>query len=229
LGRYLEECLIPGTKRIILGVLKREVVSEILSAAALPFLFTDRCTRWELVFGIYCYYFYLYIDFSGYSDLAIGFSKVLGLNIPENFDKPFLARNPMDFWRRWHISLLNWLNEYILTPVYTFLLKNCSFLPGGVLSFIAIFITMGFAGIWHGEDERYLLYGLFNAAVLWAYRTYDNYMRTNHGALRRELNANVFITWVSRLVCFHYVLIAFMIFSVDDELILVIFRKIWNG
>ncbi|MGH7803821.1 MAG: MBOAT family O-acyltransferase, partial [Candidatus Binatia bacterium] len=101
----------------------------------------------------------IYCDFSGYTDMAIALGRVLGYRLPENFHFPFLARNPSDLWRRWHVSFSSWLRDYVYGS-----------LPGSAESFIArsrnILLTMLLAGLWHGATWGYVLWGLANGVLL---------------------------------------------------------------
>ncbi|MGZ3656007.1 MAG: MBOAT family O-acyltransferase [Bdellovibrionota bacterium] len=226
---YLATNVVPGVKRIILGIFKRQLLATFLWSISLPFIKAGDASIARLWIGAYAYYVYLFVDFSGYTDLAVGISKIMNVNLPENFNFPFLARNPRDFWQRWHISFLDWLNQYVLTPVYTFELKWLSFLPGGLLSLLAILITFVFAGVWHGEGTRFLIYGIFNALMLWAYRTYDEKLRMHAPALRKRLLASRAVSVVSVVLCFHYVVFALMLFSLDRPELRAILGRMWNG
>jgi len=95
----------------------------------------------------------IYCDFSGYTDIAIGLAHVFGFDLPINFDRPYLARNPRDFWRRWHISLSSWLHDYLYIPIG----RN-------------IMITMLLGGLWHGASWNFVLWGAMHGVLLIAYR-----------------------------------------------------------
>lgn len=110
------------------------------------------------------YYAFLYLNFSGYTDLAIGSAGLLGIRLPENFDRPWLAQNPLEFWQRWHISLSNWLRDYVFTPVYHTLRTRLPIL-GLVGAAFAYFVTFGIAGLWHGPTPNYVLFGLMHGAA----------------------------------------------------------------
>ena len=96
----------------------------------------------------------LYAQFSGYSDVAIGFALLLGIRIRENFDYPFLARNLEEFWRRWHISLTSWCRDYLYLPV----------LAGSRRPLLAILAAMLGMGLWHEASPRYVVWGFYQGA-----------------------------------------------------------------
>lgn len=107
------------------------------------------------------YSFYLYFDFAGYSNMAIGAGRLFGLNIPANFNLPLLAKNPQDFWRRFHISLSEWLRDVIFMPVYMHLLRFTFFRLNKTLAQnIGIFCTLFCMGAWNGLERHYVISGV---------------------------------------------------------------------
>jgi len=105
----------------------------------------------------------IYFDFSGYIDMALGVSKVLGINLPQNFNKPYFACSISDFWRRWHITLSSWFKDYLYIPL------------GGskVVSYkiyLNLLVTMCVAGLWHGANFNFILWGFLNGLILSAER-----------------------------------------------------------
>ncbi|HEY7566800.1 MAG TPA: D-alanyl-lipoteichoic acid biosynthesis protein DltB [Gemmatimonadaceae bacterium] len=124
---------------------------------------------WHTASYMYAYSAYLFFDFAGYSAFAISFSRVLGVRTPPNFNMPFLAMNIADFWARWHISLSTFLRDQIYMR---FLLANAKRRWIGsryVASAVALFLTFGAMGLWHGTAARYLVYGLYHAGIMTAY------------------------------------------------------------
>lgn len=106
------------------------------------------------------YLIQLYADFDGYSNMAIGVGKLLGLNITRNFKHPLLARNIAEFWRNWHISLTGWLTEYVFTPL------NISFRNMGITGVVfAIILNFVLIGLWHGAKSTYAFFGLYNGML----------------------------------------------------------------
>jgi D-alanyl-lipoteichoic acid acyltransferase DltB (MBOAT superfamily) len=107
------------------------------------------------------YTFQIYFDFSGYSDMAVGSAWMLGIDIPQNFNAPLRAKSISEFWQRWHISLSNFITNYLYTPILRSQGKATL-----ETSAIAIFIAMGIAGLWHGPNWTYLVFGLLHGAGL---------------------------------------------------------------
>ncbi len=109
--------------------------------------------------GVLSYTLQLYFDFSGYSDMAVGLSKMFNFNLPFNFNSPYKAKNLIDFWRRWHMSLSNFLRDYL----YIRLGGNRL---GPVRRYINLFVTMALGGLWHGANLTFLFWGVFHGLGL---------------------------------------------------------------
>lgn len=156
--------LIEGGKRIIWGLFKKLVVAERIS---LYVTIIDARPEFQSGFTVFVasllYTFQVYADFSGYADIAIGSAKLFGINLMENFNRPLFAKNLSDFWRRWHISLSSWVNDYIFNPI---LLSKRKWKNRGV--FFALLISFLIIGIWHGASWNYVLFGLIQAIILFA-------------------------------------------------------------
>jgi alginate O-acetyltransferase complex protein AlgI len=123
----------------------------------------DRAGSIDLWLAIFAYGLQLYLDFSGYVDIVIGTSILFGINLPKNFDFPYLSTSIADFWRRWHISLGNWLRDYIYIPLGGSRLglgRTC----------LNLFALMLISGIWHGADWGYLVWGIIHGMGLIAHR-----------------------------------------------------------
>jgi D-alanyl-lipoteichoic acid acyltransferase DltB (MBOAT superfamily) len=115
----------------------------------------------SLLFASFLYPFQLYADLGGYSLIAIGTAKILGINVMQNFRQPFFATSMSDFWRRWHISLISWLTDYVYTPL-SFKLRN--FGIWGII--FALLITFMISGIWHGAELTFLVWGIIQGIFL---------------------------------------------------------------
>jgi D-alanyl-lipoteichoic acid acyltransferase DltB (MBOAT superfamily) len=151
-----------GARLILWGLFKKLVIADNLSP------YTDAVfnnlhshSGLTLIFAMFAYTVQVYMDFSGYSDIAIGSAKILGFKLLENFRTPYFAQSVTDFWRRWHISLSSWVRDYVNTPLqYRFR----SFGLWGILG--SAFITFFIIGIWHGAYWNYVLFGLIQGAAI---------------------------------------------------------------
>jgi alginate O-acetyltransferase complex protein AlgI len=171
--------------RIVVGFLKVKFLAPMLQPASLVTLVdAQEVTAGQLLAASLVYYLVIYLDFSGYSDLAIGATRAMGLKAPENFNRPYLAANIRDFWQRWHITFSRVLTSFIFVPVSRALTSRTGLgrIPVVVLSYTGTFV---FCGFWHGGPANFLLWGLYHAAgLIWLdlYRPWATKRRLLQGA-----------------------------------------------
>lgn len=156
-----------GSQIFLFGAIKKMVFADRIG------LFVDEVFRvpsafsgWTVLWAAISYSLQLYFDFSGYSDMAIGISKMLGFDIERNFNLPFVAQNAQEYWKRWHMTLTNWLTDYVYTPLGMSMKRYMMKLPKNkrkrwknIPGYIAVFITFLVSGIWHGAGMKFILYG----------------------------------------------------------------------
>jgi len=147
-----------GWNNFIKGLLFKFIIAEALHRLILSHLTDDGTITYHLLY-MYTYLFYLFFDFAGYSLLAIGFGNFIGINVPINFDKPFLAVNPKEFWKRWHKTLGDWLNDYFFKPIFKYFTTKQIFTSIQRQS-IALFLTFSLMGFWNGFKLHYVLSGM---------------------------------------------------------------------
>ncbi len=146
---------------IALGLAKKVVIGDFLARGLVDGVFSapGQHSSLDVVVGIHAYAVQIYCDFSGYSDMAIGVAMLLGFELPVNFNRPYTATSPRDFWRRWHITLSNWLRDYLYIPL------------GGsrkssLVTYRNVVVTMVLAGLWHGAGWTFLVWGALHGAAL---------------------------------------------------------------
>jgi alginate O-acetyltransferase complex protein AlgI len=153
-----------GLYLIVLGFFKKVGIADgVAPVVDQVFNSTGRLTWIDVVAGAVFFAIQIYCDFSGYTDIARGISKMLGINLMVNFNLPYFARNPQEFWRRWHISLSTWLRDYLFIP-----------LGGnhGNLYFVCrnLMLTMVIGGLWHGAAWNFVLWGTYQGSLLCIHR-----------------------------------------------------------
>ena len=154
-----QENLIWGTNRILLGLFKKLVLADRLVPITSTLYLPDaEITGFSTWIGIFLYFLQLYFDFSGYMDLAVGSSRLFGIQLKENFNFPLRSVSIADFWRRWHISLMDWLTKYIYFPLSFRLRQQRKY---GI--FISLLVTFFISGVWHGWGLTFLFYALVHA------------------------------------------------------------------
>jgi D-alanyl-lipoteichoic acid acyltransferase DltB (MBOAT superfamily) len=163
--------------RIATGYVKVVVLGEALLAIAGPK--TPGSLGGELV-ALYAYPAYIYVNFSGYCDIVIGLAAALGFELPENFDAPYLSRNVLDFWNRWHITLSTWLKGYLFNPLVKLGLERAPRQKVTVAA-AAYFVTFFIAGVWHGSTTNFAIFGAFHAVAAAATKLYDEALKSGLG------------------------------------------------
>jgi membrane protein involved in D-alanine export len=128
---------------------------------------------------MYAYSFYLFFDFAGYSAFAISVSYLFGIHTPENFNRPFLARNIRDFWNRWHITLSFWFRDHVYMRFLLAAGRGKWFKNLNTAAILGYFLAFGLMGLWHGIELHYILYGLYQATLLSAFHIFSNWKKVH--------------------------------------------------
>lgn len=154
------------------GLFKKMVMATYLASHLTTdaFIVPGNFSSLELVLAVYAYTAQVYLDFSGYTDLAMGIGLLFGFKIPENFNYPYAATNIGDFWRRWHITFSTWLREYIYFPLG-------GSRKGRMRTYINLMITFVACGIWHGASWGYIIWGGLHGLGLSLYKASLDYRR----------------------------------------------------
>ncbi|WP_170311880.1 MBOAT family O-acyltransferase [Sulfitobacter sabulilitoris] len=201
----------------------------ILSAIALyvfdniaPQLLDDGMAAGPKLVGFYCiaaaaYTFYLYMNFSGYMDIVIGIARLAGLDLPENFNKPFASRGMIEFWSRWHITLSNWFKQYSFIPILQALMMRWPSAGAapffGVFTYFVVFMVLG---IWHGSTPVFVAYGFVLGLGVSLNKLWQVLLTARLGHKRfRGLSANRVYTYAARGLTIGYFAIALTAFWFD--------------
>ncbi|MFZ0681150.1 MBOAT family O-acyltransferase [Candidatus Binatus sp.] len=154
-----------GVTRILVGLVKKFAVADLMTAFTNHLNAADivRADRRVLPLWLLAYGIKIYFDFAGYSDIAIGSARLFGIRVPENFDWPYFRANISDFWRNWHISLSQWLFDYVFIPL------------GGsrvtrLRNYSNLIVTMLVSGVWHGAGTNFVVWGLWHGMLLTGHR-----------------------------------------------------------
>ncbi len=186
------------------GLIKKVVISDYLSTHLVNMVFDDplRYTGVECLFAVYGYAMVIYCDFSGYSDIAIGIAKWMGIDVNINFSAPYQSKSITEFWRRWHISLSSWLRDYL----YISMGGNRK---GPVRTYINLFITMVLGGLWHGASWNFMLWGAAHGLLLAIEKGWKDLLKmkeTNHW----------FLNGIKVLLTFHLVCALWIFFKAES-------------
>ncbi|MEA3478899.1 MAG: MBOAT family O-acyltransferase [Bacteroidota bacterium] len=161
--KFIPLNILQGVRRFIGGLAKKVILADSLSIATNSIFSSDLYNIGaELAwFGLIAYSLQIYLDFSGYTDMAIGVGQMLGMKFPENFDFPYISRSITDFWRRWHITLGAWFRTYLFIPLEFARKKTRHFRQQS-----NILIVFLLTGLWHGASWNFVIWGLYNGVIL---------------------------------------------------------------
>jgi alginate O-acetyltransferase complex protein AlgI len=158
-----------GAYLILWGYFKKMVIADNMANIANPIFNNYQSYHGaDLLIGVVAFTFQIYGDFSGYTDIARGLAKLMGFDLRLNFNLPYFALNPSDFWMRWHISLSSWLRDYLYIPL------------GGnrqneATTYRNLFLTMLLGGLWHGAAWNFIIWGAFHGSILILYRRFERH------------------------------------------------------
>ena len=192
---------------IITGLIKKAIIADYIAQYCnLVFDAPGMYSGFENMIAIYGFALQIYFDFSGYTDIAMGISRLLGFDIGINFNKPYHALNVTDFWRRWHISLSSWLRDYLFTPM-SINFRNW----GSTGTIISLLITFIICGFWHGANLTFIVWGsLFGLAMAFEILTVK--IRKD---IRGKINKRLYniISWI---ITFNFVAFLWIFFRAQN-------------
>lgn len=205
-----------GLRQILWGLFKKVVIADNCA----PFVneifgnYSDQ-TSGTLVLGVIIFAFQIYADFSGYTDIAIGVARLFGFDFKRNFNFPYFSKNISEFWKRWHISLSSWLNDYLFTPLA---IEFRNYKKSGI--FAALFITFLLSGLWHGAGWNYVvwggLHGLYYIPVIFSKKRFTSISTNKTSNKKQDYNwsdlPKIILTFL--MVCLTYIF--FRSISVND-------------
>lgn len=222
--------LIRGSERIIIGLFKKFVLADSLAVLALSTQNASQVTSgfwaWVLLYG---YSLRIYLDFSGYTDIAIGIGNLLGFSLPENFERPYLKQNLTAFWNSWHITLAQWFRAYFFYPLTRALRSRAVKLPAWSIILIGQVATMVLIGLWHGLSWNFLIWGAWHGVGLFLHNRWTDWRRPREADVKRSPRVDRLVSLSSWLVTFNYVTLGWVWFALPDPgAALNIFRKLFG-
>jgi len=192
-----------GLLLITVGLIKKTGADILAIPAEKAFAAQDALSTLEMWTGVLAFAGQIYGDFSGYTDMAIGLAILLGFNIPLNFRVPYFAKSPVDFWRRWHISLSSWLKDYLYISLGGNRNNNRT---------RNVFLTMLLGGLWHGAAWTFVAWGAFHGAII----TLTHYLANLKVFSRFNSSNALIVSFVKWAVTFYLILIGWVFFRAID-------------
>ena len=202
--RFDRERLHDGLFRIAQGLAKKVLLADMIGRYLVDPVYAspETYTGFVHLIAVYGFFFQIYNDFSGYSDIAIGTARLFGFDLPENFRTPLRSRSVREFWRRWHMTLSFWVRDYVYFPL------GGSRRPPLRVAFNLVF-TMVLLGLWHGASVLWILYGLVNGLAM-------SFERLLGGALEPNTPAPAWKRALGFVYAFHFMAFAFMLVRSSD-------------
>jgi D-alanyl-lipoteichoic acid acyltransferase DltB (MBOAT superfamily) len=195
--RFKRKSLEMGFYLILWGLIKKVVIADNLAPLVNEYFANPLNTFLNAWVAIYAFAFQIYCDFSGYCDIAIGCARILDYNIPLNFKQPYLAQNITLFWRHWHITLSNWFRDYLFIPLGGSKVQELRYYSN-------LLVTMVIAGLWHGANYTFIIWGLYHGLLLILHKIY-----------KRCINIKI-PKLIGILVTFHLVCIGWIFFRANN-------------
>jgi D-alanyl-lipoteichoic acid acyltransferase DltB (MBOAT superfamily) len=186
-------------------------------------------TYWiDFAVVFYSYPIYLYLNFSGYTDVVIAISRMCGMTtMPENFNRPYMARNIQDFWTRWHISFGVWIRQYVFNPLSKILLKAFGPNKSNLALAIVVLITFILVGAWHGTTANFIVFGLLHGMAVIITVVYGSVLKKILGKQKRKkFENNILVKSISIFLCFHFVCFTILLFTNQVQDVLAIFQRL---
>ncbi|OGO25091.1 MAG: hypothetical protein A2W33_06495 [Chloroflexi bacterium RBG_16_52_11] len=206
-----------GGQRILIGIFKKFVLADSLALMALNAQNSSQIgsSLWTWVL-LYAYGLRLYLDFSGYIDIALGLGKLLGITLPENFNKPYLKTNLTAFWNSWNITLASWFRIYFFNPITRSMRQSQFKFPAWLIIFIGQFSTMALIGLWHGITWNYTLWGVWHALGLFVHNRWSEWLRQRHVLDEERINQNRMLKLGGWFITFNYVTLGWVWFALPS-------------
>ena len=219
--RFNQRMLLAGIGRIFFGAVKTLLIVPLIKPYAVDYeMFLPALGPWGAVLSTAVLYsLFIYIDFSGYCDMAIGMAYMMGVRTPENFDNPYFSTNISEFWKRWHITFSTFLRIYVFKPVIALLnrlpIANCRML----VSVTAYMVTFFVCGLWHGSTLNFVIWGLWHGAGLSVYKLFT-YGKPAKEATALRKTAGICGTFV-------FVTIGWIFFNYPVDKLLIMFKLLF--
>ncbi len=215
IGRPTNEAALAAGHRAVNGLIKAFLIAPIfLSASNLDALGEDGATWLDLLIVVYSFPIYLYLNFSGYTDVVIAIARLCGMTtLPENFNRPYLARNIQDFWGRWHMSFGDWIRHYIFIPLSKTLLEKTNTNLHGLMLAFSVIVSFVIIGAWHGTTSNFVIFGLLHGLAIIVGEIYGRILKSLVGRKRKKsFEKHPAVQGAAMVLCFNYVAVTAVLF-----------------
>jgi len=203
--------------RLTIGIFKKFALADTLSLIALNTQNAAQIhsTGWSWIL-VYAYAFQIYFDFAGYTDIAIGLGQILGITLPENFNRPYHKSNLTQFWNNWHMTLTMWFRAYFFNPFTRSLRTRYRSLSVGWIVLITQMCTMLLIGLWHGVTWNFVLWGIWHGLGMFVQNRFSDWMKPHQTAISERPRLQKALNVFNTLFTFHFVALGWIWFALPD-------------
>lgn len=208
-----QDGLLQAGQRIVIGLFKKFVIADLLALIALNDTLATQVhsTGWMWI-HLYAYTFQIYFDFSGYTDIAIGISRLVGIKLPENFLSPYTKPNLTQFWNNWHMTLTQWFRSYFFNPFNRWI-RGYKSIPSWTMILIGQLATMLLIGLWHGITWNFILWGTWHGLGLFIQNRWSDFAKTRIKPANPRIQQALQVSGV--LLTFHFVALGWVFFALS--------------
>jgi D-alanyl-lipoteichoic acid acyltransferase DltB (MBOAT superfamily) len=205
-----------GGQRLAIGLFKKFAIADTLALMALnDVLATQVWTAGWIWIVLYAYTFQIYFDFSGYTDIAIGIARLVGIRLPENFSAPYTKPNLTQFWNSWHITLTQWFRSYFFNPFNRWI-RGYRNIPAWAMILVGQLATMLLIGLWHGITMNFVLWGAWHGIGLFLQNRWSDFVRVRFPNLGQNTRLQSALQFGGILLTFHYVALGWVFFALSE-------------
>lgn len=212
-----QEKFFEAGQRLLIGLFKKFVIADTFALIALndTNALQVHSTGWMWVL-VYAYAFQIYFDFSGYTDIALGIAKFIGINLPENFSSPYLKPNLTQFWNNWHITLTQWFRAYFFNPVTRWLRSWRKPFSMPMMILITQVATMLLIGFWHGVTWNFTLWGLWHGLGLFIHNRWNDFTKAKAAEWANTPLRQQVLNISGMVFTFHFVTLGWIFFALSS-------------
>ena len=203
--------------RLLLGLFKKFVIADLLAVISINNVLVSKVQAGGYLWlFLYAYAFRIYIDFSGYTDIAIGMARLMGIRLPENFAGPYLKPNLTQFWNAWHMTLTQWFRAYVFNPLTRAMRRMERPLPVWLIILTAQLTTMVLIGLWHGITWGFAAWGLWHGTGLFLHNRWSEVSRNRMPGWTQTTWGQRAMTAAGITLTFHYVTVGWLFFTLSS-------------
>ncbi|MBL8092057.1 MAG: MBOAT family protein [Anaerolineales bacterium] len=211
------ELFFSAGQRLLIGLFKKFVIADTLALIALNDTNATQVqsTGWMWVL-VYAYAFQIYFDFSGYTDIALGIAKFIGINLPENFSSPYLKPNLTQFWNNWHMTLTQWFRAYFFNPITRWLRSWQKPLSMAMMILLTQVATMLLIGFWHGVTWNFTIWGLWHGLGLFIHNRWNDFTKAKSAEWANTSFRQSLLNVSGIIFTFHFVALGWIFFALSS-------------